>query len=123
MPADKSIDQSPQKFDPDANPSISEIQDGKGKGKASKTPVADAMDKSYEDEVPQEETRGDFFLKELDAKLTMGNVKVAVAIIVDPESENGQPYIYARGSTYANCKLLCDVTKQLKEQLMEELSV
>ena len=67
------------------------------------------------------QNRGQYFVEDLDAKLTVEKVKTAVCIIIDPKSAT--PHVYQRGSSYQSAKVLCQVVKQLKQQLMDELSV
>lgn len=75
------------------------------------------------DEAVDEEfkERGNFFIKEFDEKLQQEDIKVAVAIVIDPKYK--QPIVYTRGNTYQLTRLLVDFSRYFKGRLNQELEV
>jgi len=65
------------------------------------------------------EERAKHFVGDLDTKLNDEDIKVALAIIIDPKSS--RPILYARGSTYQLTRLSCDIAKHFKSMLNKEL--
>ena len=68
-----------------------------------------------------EQIRGEYFITDLDKKLTEEDVKVAFTIILDPKSS--QPIVSARGSTYQLARVLVDMARYFKEQVAQDLKV
>jgi len=65
--------------------------------------------------------RSEYFVKDLDQKLSDENVKIAFLFVIDPKSE--QPIMYSKGTTYQLTRVTVDMAKYFKARLNQELEV
>jgi hypothetical protein len=65
-----------------------------------------------------DQIRAEFFVSDLDKKVTAESIPMAFAIIIDPKSQ--QPIIYAKGSTYTIARALVDMARYFKNKVVEE---
>ena len=80
-----------------------------------------SQDSNQTPEKTPQQIRSEYFVSDLDAKLTAEDVKIAFTIILDPKSS--EPIVYARGTTYSLTRLLVDTAKYFKARLSKELEV
>jgi len=74
-----------------------------------------------EPEVTEDQKRAESFIGDFEKKLEDGGVKLAFAVLIDPESK--QPIIYNKGNTYQLTRLLVDMARYFKGRLDQELKV
>ena len=74
-----------------------------------------------EPEITEDQKRAEFFINDFEKKLEDEKVKLAFAILIDPESK--QPVIYSKGTTYQLTRLLVDMARYFKGRLDQELKV
>ena len=81
--------------------------------------ASNTTDQNSSDEMDVQ--RADWFVKDLNQKLTTEDIKLAFILIDDPKSQ--RPIIYARGSMYSVAKMLVQMAKHFKAELDKELQI
>ena len=69
----------------------------------------------------EEQQRANFFVKDLDAKFDAEGISMAFLIIADPKL--AQPIVYTRGQTYAVARMLAQMARHFRDQIIKELTV
>lgn len=78
-------------------------------------------------DTPQKDTRVEFaerfdlFMTQFRSVCENENVPIAIAIVVDPKSPK-TPFIYSHGHVYDQASLLAKVLRDLKHQIVDEIS-
>jgi hypothetical protein len=94
--------------------------------KKSKSPSSEVIQKEQSGAVEQStqdrfEERCNTFMGELSEVCDKEKVRVAVAIVVDPEIGEENPLVYARGPIYEQARVVAELLRNLKEHMAQEL--
>lgn len=93
------------------------------KSKSPSSEVAENVsdDNSEQDTQDRFEERCDLYMNQFRICCDEQKVKVAIAVVVDPEIGEDTPLVFARGHIYEQARVLSTMLRQIKMQMAKEL--